>query len=93
MSSFILNAICAFGVAVTAACVNRVTSGWNLDIVIISSLMPLVPGVATVSYTHLYERALELGTAAGSATAFQSWLASREDIVKLLDRPYSEYQI
>ena len=46
MSSFILNAICAFGVAVTAACVNRVTSGWNLDIVIISSLMPLVPGVA-----------------------------------------------
>ena len=30
MSSFILNAICAFGVAVTAACVNRVTSGWNL---------------------------------------------------------------
>ena len=36
MSSFILNAICAFGVAVTAACVNRVTSGWNLDIAIIS---------------------------------------------------------
>ena len=43
--------------------------------------------------TGSYERALELGTAAGSATAFQSWLASREDIVKLLDRPYSEYQI
>ena len=38
--------LCQFGVAVTAACVNRVTSGWNLDIVIISSLMPLVPGVA-----------------------------------------------
>ena len=31
--------------------------------------------------TGSYERALELGTAAGSATAFQSWLASREDIV------------
>lgn len=43
--------------------------------------------------TGSYERALELGTAAGSATAFQSWLASREEIVKLLDRPYSEYQI
>lgn len=43
--------------------------------------------------TGSYERALELGTAAGSATAFQSWLAPREDIVKLLDRPYSEYQI
>ena len=35
--------------------------------------------------TGSYERALELGTAAGSATAFQSWLAPREDIVKLLE--------
>lgn len=43
--------------------------------------------------TGSYERALELGIAAGSATAFQSWLASREEIVKLLDRPCSEYHI
>lgn len=46
ISGFILNTICAFGVAVTAICVSKVTSGWNLDTVIISSLMPLVPGVA-----------------------------------------------
>ena len=49
-----MNAICAFGVAVTAACVNRVTSGWNLDIVIISSLMPLVPGVAITNAIRGY---------------------------------------
>lgn len=41
--------------------------------------------------TGSYERALELGTAAGSATAFESWLASREKITALLDRPAQEY--
>lgn len=38
-----------------------------------------------------YVKALELGTAAGSATAFVSWLASREEIVEKLDKPASEY--
>lgn len=33
-----------------------------------------------------YENALKLGTAAGSATAFTSWLAGREDIEALLER-------
>lgn len=33
-----------------------------------------------------YEQALRLGTAAGSATAFTSWLASREEIEALLER-------
>lgn len=38
-----------------------------------------------------YDRALELGTAAGSATAFVSWLATREQIVEKLVRPAAEY--
>lgn len=33
-----------------------------------------------------YENALKLGTAAGSATAFTSWLAGREEIEALLER-------
>ena len=36
-------------------------------------------------------KALELGTAAGSATAFVSWLASRGEIVEKLEKPASEY--
>lgn len=40
-----------------------------------------------------YERALELGTAAGSSTAFVSWLAKKEDIIGRLERPVSEYGI
>lgn len=40
-----------------------------------------------------YERALELGTAAGSATAFVSWLATKEEIEAQLDRPASDYGI
>lgn len=38
-----------------------------------------------------YVKALELGTAAGSATAFVSWLAGREEIVEKLEKPASEY--
>ena len=37
--------------------------------------------------TGSYEQALNLGTAAGSATAFLSWLATKEDVVKLLEQP------
>lgn len=39
-----------------------------------------------------YHKALELGTAAGSATAFTSWLATREEIVKKLMRKEKEYR-
>ena len=41
--------------------------------------------------TKDYEKALELGTAAGSATAFVSWLATKEEIIGKLVRPASEY--
>ena len=34
--------------------------------------------------TEDYGYALRLGTAAGSATAFTSWLADREEILRLL---------
>lgn len=34
-----------------------------------------------------YQKALELGLAAGSASAFQDWLASKEQIAKLLKEP------
>lgn len=40
-----------------------------------------------------YRKALELGTAAGSATAFVSWLATREQIIEKLDKPAAEYGI
>ena len=40
-----------------------------------------------------YEKALELGTAAGSATAFVSWLATREEIKEKLERTEKEYGI
>lgn len=38
-----------------------------------------------------YMKALELGTAAGSATAFVSWLASGKQIAEKLEKPASEY--
>ena len=40
-----------------------------------------------------YRKALELGTAAGSATAFVSWLATRDEIVEKLEKPVSVYGI
>lgn len=43
--------------------------------------------------TGNYMKALELGTAAGSATAFVSWLADKEEIVAMLDKPVREYGI
>ena len=33
-----------------------------------------------------YEKAFELGIAAGSASAFEYWLAEKEDVVKLLEK-------
>ena len=41
--------------------------------------------------TGNYEKAFELGIAAGCATAFSYWLASREDVVKLLEEPAEVY--
>lgn len=38
-----------------------------------------------------YIKALELGTAAGSATAFVSWLATKDEITEKLEKPVSEY--
>jgi len=44
-------------------------------------------------FTPVIEKALELGTAAGSATAFVSWLATREEITEKLERTEKEYGI
>ena len=41
--------------------------------------------------TNNYEKALQLGIAAGSASAFLSWLAGKDEIVKLLQQPPEEY--
>ena len=41
--------------------------------------------------TNNYEKALQLGIAAGSATAFLPWLAGKEEIVKLLQQPQEAY--
>ncbi|SHJ26028.1 1-phosphofructokinase [Hespellia stercorisuis] len=38
-----------------------------------------------------YKKALQLGTATGSASAFVSWLATKEEITALLTKPASEY--
>lgn len=39
------------------------------------------------------EKALKLGIAAGSATAFCSWLATRDEIIALLDEPAENFRI
>ena len=33
-----------------------------------------------------YEKAFELGIVTGSASAFEYWLAEKEDVVKLLEK-------
>lgn len=43
--------------------------------------------------TGSYEKAFRLGIATGSATAFLYWLATREDVVKLLEEPAELYGI
>ena len=48
---------------------------------------------ADKDFTPVIEKALELGTAAGSATAFVSWLATREEITEKLERTEKEYGI
>lgn len=40
-----------------------------------------------------YQKALELGTATGSATAFTSWLAMKDEIIEKLVREAKEYHI
>lgn len=48
----------------------------------------MVAGFLTGWYkTGDYLRALQFGVAAGSASAFQEWLAEKEDIFNLLDEP------
>lgn len=44
-------------------------------------------GMAT---TGDYEKALDLGLACGSASAFQPWLATKEDVMRLLDTPRAD---
>lgn len=41
--------------------------------------------------TGNYEKAFQLGIASGSASAFLSWLATKEDVVKLLKEPKENY--
>ena len=43
--------------------------------------------------TGNYEKAFQLGIAAGSATAFLYWLASRDDIAALLSEPAEQFLI
>ena len=47
----------------------------------------MVGGVVTgYLNTGDYEKACELGIATGSASAFEYWLAEKEDVVKLLEK-------
>lgn len=43
--------------------------------------------------TGNYEKAFKLGLVTGSASAFLYWLATREDVIKLLDEPAEEFGI
>ncbi|GAA6491702.1 1-phosphofructokinase [Candidatus Bariatricus faecipullorum] len=49
--------------------------------------------VAGYRNTGSLEKAFQLGLAAGSATAFQSWLADRDDIAALLEEPAENFHI
>ena len=46
IGSFILNMLCSVGIAVTAVLLKAWHPALNMDTVIISGIMPLVPGVA-----------------------------------------------
>ena len=65
LNDFCQNALGSFALAVAAYLLRRgAFLGMSLDVVIISAIMPLVPGA--VSYTHLCQDASELPAPAGS---------------------------
>ncbi len=70
---FILNSFCAFGVALTAIILKNRFLTMNMDIVIISSIMPIVPGVAI---TYAIRDSLQGDYLAGAARSMEAFMTA-----------------
>ena len=71
MKSFILNMLSSFGIAVTAIVVRLFWPDMNQNIVIISGIMPLVPGVAI---TNAIRDTLEENYISGAARILEAFV-------------------
>lgn len=73
ISSFILNVICSSGIAVTALLLRGQIPSLNMDTVIISGIMPLVPGVAI---TNAIRDTLRGDYISGGARALEAFVTA-----------------
>ena len=73
ISSFILNILCTAGIAVTAAGLKMWIPALNIDTVIISCIMPLVPGVAI---TNAIRDTLRGDYISGGARALEAFVTA-----------------
>lgn len=73
MSGFILNVLCAAGVAAAAAVLKVTEPVVNMDTVIISSIMPMVPGVAI---TNAIRDTLRGDYISGGARALEAFVTA-----------------
>lgn len=73
ISSFILNILCTAGIAVTAAGLKMWIPALNMDTVIISCIMPLVPGVAI---TNAIRDTLRGDYISGGARALEAFVTA-----------------
>lgn len=73
IQGFILNTFSAFGVALTAIFLKRMSGTLNMDTVIISSIMPVVPGVAI---TYAIRDSLQGDYLAGAARTMEAFMTA-----------------
>lgn len=73
IQGFILNAFSAFGAALTAIFLKSFFPGMNMDTVIISSIMPIVPGVAI---TYAIRDSLQGDYLAGAARTMEAFMTA-----------------
>lgn len=73
IQGFILNAFSAFGVALTAIFLKAAFPALNMDTVIISSIMPIVPGVAI---TYAIRDSLQGDYLAGAARTMEAFMTA-----------------
>lgn len=73
IQGFILNVFSAFGVALTAIVLKAEFPGINMDTVIISSIMPIVPGVAI---TYAIRDSLQGDYLAGAARSMEAFMTA-----------------
>lgn len=73
LKSFILNVVSAFGIAVTAILFTKLLPGVDHNIVIVSGIMPLVPGVAI---TNAIRDTLEENYISGAARILEAFVTA-----------------